>query len=149
LFNALKTGEATPTTVEKLRAAFEPFLGDPLAVDDLGKQLTPHRLNTIVRTNSTEAFNEGLKHSLDQEVADGDIIGWEYSAILDGRQTDICEHLDELIFKPDSPSLQAMTPPNHFNCRSVLIPVPVEEAPVRFITEEEVGKAEDLKGDEF
>ena len=150
LFNSIKTGEPTGTTIQKLRDAFEPYLGDPDAIDPESlAQAQPYRLETIVRTNTTEAFNEGLKDSLDPEVQDGYIIGWEYSAILDSRTTDVCRYLDGKIFRPDSASFQYMTPPNHFNCRSTIIPITKDEGPVRFITEQEIGRATDLKGDQF
>jgi len=150
LFNAIKTGEATSDTVEKLQAVFEPYVGNDRALDpDSLEQLEPYRLETIIRTNATEAFNEGLKDALDPEVASGHVIAFEYSAILDGRTTEICRHLDGQMFRPDSPSLQAFTPPNHFTCRSLIIPVTKNEGPVRFITQAEIGKALDLKGPEF
>ena len=49
----------------------------------------------------------------------GFVVAFEYSAILDDRVTDICEHLNGKILKDFS----NYTPPNHFNCRSLLFAV--------------------------
>jgi SPP1 gp7 family putative phage head morphogenesis protein len=150
LMNALKTGQGTQETIQQLRAIFEPYLGDPLVIDPAKKAVTqPFRLETIIRTNTTEAVNKGFKDSVDREVASGHVIGWEYSAIIDTRQTEVCEHLDEEILMPDSDALERLTPPNHFNCRSVLIPVTKDEAPVEFITETDIGRGLQLKAKGF
>ncbi|OQC23315.1 MAG: hypothetical protein BWX71_02101 [Deltaproteobacteria bacterium ADurb.Bin072] len=49
----------------------------------------------------------------------GFVEAFEYSAILDDRTSEVCEALDGKILR-DFGSLQ---PPNHFMCRSLLIPV--------------------------
>jgi SPP1 gp7 family putative phage head morphogenesis protein len=86
-----------------------------------------HRLNTIIRTNSFEAINEGRKAYFQDPALGGFVEAYEYSAILDGRTTAICSSLGN----PDNPQTHAVgnpvwdsiTPPNHFNCRSILVPL--------------------------
>ena len=51
--------------------------------------------------------------------------GFRYSAILDSRTTEVCRFLDGKIFKPTDPELASLTPPNHFNCRSSIVPLVV------------------------
>lgn len=146
LMNAIKTGEAPDEISRKLAEVFEPFVGDPASLTPVGVgQIQPFRLDTILRTNSTEAFNEGIKDSVDSEVEEGTVIGFEYSAIIDGRQTDVCDFLDEKKFRPRGTALNSLTPPNHFNCRSVLIPITREEGPVRFIDDAQIGRGKKLK----
>lgn len=88
------------------------------------------RVETIVRTNINTAFNEARARSYEEL---GDIIqGYFYSAILDGRTSDICLNLDSgrnnIIYKPNE--LRNILPPNHFNERSTVVPVFVgEEVP--------------------
>jgi len=150
LWNAMKTGESSTETIRKLQDLFVPYLGDPLELDpDKEEQVMPYRLNTILRTNATEAFTEGMKDAVEDQVTSGYVIGWQYSAILDERTTEVCRYLDTLLFRPDSDALAQLTPPNHFNCRALLIPITREEAPVLFATPGEIGKGLTLKATGF
>jgi len=80
-------------------------------------------LNTLVRTNTFEALNEArFAEFTDPEVGDF-VQALEYSAVLDSSTTEICAHLNGKIYVTESPRWDAIRPPNHFNCRSVLIPV--------------------------
>lgn len=85
--------------------------------------LTAHHLETVIRTNYFEAVNEArFSYFTDPEISDF-VEALEYSAILDSRTTRICEHLDGRIFSANSPQWERYRPPNHYNCRSLLIAV--------------------------
>lgn len=91
-------------------------------VDSIGRAVNvPSRLETIARTNITEATNLSRVALFGSPEFQGFVVAMEYSAILDERTTEICEHLHGKIFK----DWADLTPPNHFNCRSVLVPVTV------------------------
>lgn len=80
-------------------------------------------LNTLVRTNTFEALNEArYAEFTDPAVADF-VEALEYAAVLDGSTTTICRELNGKIYRADSPEWDSIRPPNHFNCRSVLVPV--------------------------
>ena len=106
---------------------------DGLSVKDMAKQsrealkgytsATPHRIETSVRTLSSKAFNEGRDREF-RELSDF-IQGFQFSAIMDGRTSDICTQLDEKVFPPDEADYYK--PPLHFNCRSLLVPVFIDE----------------------
>lgn len=85
------------------------------------------RMETIVRTNSFEAINEARYAYFTDPALGGFVEALEYSAILDDRTTDICEALDGHVHPSDSDFWTTYTPPNHFNCRSILIPVTVND----------------------
>lgn len=146
LYNGIKTGIPSTDVIRELKELFDEYLGDPTAIAP-GKeeQAQPYRLETILRTNSNEAYNEGLKDGVDEEVDSGFVIGFLSSAILDGRQTEVCEFLDGLIFRPDTEDLNKLTPPRHFNCRTILIPITKDEGPVTFITAAQVGRGLQLQ----
>ena len=114
ILSGLKTGKATTTIMDDVLAAFLPWLGDSSVIKD-EKQLEPYRLETIVRTNNTTAYNHGRL----TEFMAADVLpflkGVKYSAILDTRTTEVCRFLDGKIFKPGSPDLEALLPPNHYN----------------------------------
>lgn len=86
------------------------------ALDIDGNALSETSLERFSRTKITEVMNRGRKDYFDE----GDIVqGYQYSAILDDRTSQICETLNGKIFTKES----APTPPMHWNCRSVLIPI--------------------------
>lgn len=148
LLKGLETGEPIEETQERIRKVYEPWTGDPTVIRD-GKQVEPHRLETLVRTNNTGAYNQGRLVGA-QDLSDF-LTGMQYSAILDSRTTQVCQHLDGLVFRMNDPALKRLAPPNHHQCRSVLVPVtldiPVSENTserTHFITEQERGRAREL-----
>lgn len=80
-------------------------------------------LDTLSRTNLFEAMNEARYAEFTDPELGGFVVALQYSAILDDRTTDICEALDGKTWAEDSPMWDQFRPPNHYNCRSVLIPV--------------------------
>ncbi len=150
ILNGIKTGEASSVIAGKLLETFIPFIGDDTVLKD-ARVLTPHRLETIVRTNTTAAYNHGrLTYFVDKDVLPF-LKGVRYSAILDERTTPVCNHLHGKVFKPGSPDLEALLPPNHFNCRSVVVPIVAGERidVSEFITPSEIGQARELADAKF
>jgi SPP1 gp7 family putative phage head morphogenesis protein len=86
-------------------------------------ELTLGRVRTAVRTNVFDAFNEARFDYFTDPSLNGFVEALEYSAILDDNTTDICEELDGSTYPADSDFWSQYTPPNHFNCRSILIPL--------------------------
>jgi SPP1 gp7 family putative phage head morphogenesis protein len=83
----------------------------------------PAYLNTLVRTNTFEALNEArFAEFTDPAVAEF-VQAMEYAAVLDSSTTEICRELNGKVYRSDSPEWDEIRPPNHFNCRSVLVPV--------------------------
>lgn len=52
---------------------------------------------------------------------------FQYSAVIDSRTTPICLSLDKQIFKPNDPRAAELRPPNHWGCRSILVPITLNE----------------------
>ena len=148
LLRAIETGEIARETRGKLAALFEPYIGDPTVLRD-GKPIKPAQLETVVRTNATDAFNRGR---IIEGRQSGDLLqGFAYSAIIDERTTEVCQTLDGRVFKPNDPALDSLKPPRHFNCRSILVPVvvgvTVNESD--FITPGQIGRGTELSGKAF
>lgn len=81
------------------------------------------RIETIARTTVSTAYNEGRTQQF-INIQD-DIQAYQFSSVLDGRTSNICERLNGKILKPNEISLYQ--PPLHFNCRSLLVPVFTDE----------------------
>jgi SPP1 gp7 family putative phage head morphogenesis protein len=79
----------------------------------------PARLENIVRTNDSYAWNEARQALFTDPELRGFVQAFEYSAVLDDRTTDICEELNGLVER----DWAEYTPPNHFQCRSILVPI--------------------------
>lgn len=90
--------------------------------EELGASVIPN-LSTVIRTTMFEAINEARYEIFSDPSLDGFVEALEYSATLDDRTTDICQSLDGKIYPTDSDVWDIYTPPNHFNCRSIVIPV--------------------------
>jgi len=80
-------------------------------------------LDTLSRTNLFEAMNEARYAEFTDPELGGFVVALEYSAILDERTTEICQALNGNTWAEDSDVWDQYRPPNHYNCRSVLIPV--------------------------
>ena len=82
-------------------------------------------LNTLVRTNVFESLNEARYQEFTDPALGDFVQAFEYAAVMDSSTTDICRELEGKIFAKDSPEWDEYRPPNHFNCRSVLIPITI------------------------
>lgn len=80
-------------------------------------------LNTLTRTNIFESLNEARFAAFTDPELNGFVEALEYSAILDDRTTEICQQLEGYTASSDSDEWDTYRPPNHYNCRSVLVPV--------------------------
>lgn len=148
LIHAVTVGQPMRQTITRLEEAFNPFIGDPQVISD-GKVVSRFRLETIVRTNATDAFNNGR---LVQARQAGELLqGFEYSATLDARTTDVCNYLHGKKFRPNDGTADNLSPPRHFNCRSILLPIPAQERvdPGSYIKPKEVVRATALSGKGF
>lgn len=84
-------------------------------------------LDTLARTTIYEAMNEA-RFAEFTDPALGDFVkAMAYSAVLDDRTTEICAELNGDVFLSDSPLWDTFRPPNHFNCRSILVPITAED----------------------
>jgi SPP1 gp7 family putative phage head morphogenesis protein len=90
------------------------------------------RIEQIVRTTINKAYNE-VRASEYKSMA-SEIQAYQFSAIIDSRTSDICAELDGKIFPPAD--LDYYNPPLHPNCRSLIVPI--------FIDEEMPEKGDDL-----
>jgi SPP1 gp7 family putative phage head morphogenesis protein len=93
------------------------------ALDLASEEAAAAYLNTLARTNLFEAMNESRYAEFTDPALDGFVVAFRYSAILDDRTTDVCTALHGNTWSADSDVWDAYRPPNHFNCRSVLIPI--------------------------
>ena len=80
-------------------------------------------LETLSKTNLFDAFNEGRFAEFTDPALEGFVEALEYSAVLDERTTEICQELDGNVWNADNPLWDSYRPPNHFNCRSILVAV--------------------------
>lgn len=87
-------------------------------------------LERYSRTKTTEVMNQARKAFFEDS---GVVSGYQYSAVMDAATTDICQGLHGKKFKKGTEP----TPPMHFNCRSVLIPITIYE---EFKPDTKVGK---------
>ena len=89
-------------------------------VDAAGRTINvAARLENIARTNTAEAINQSRMSLFGDPSLKGFVRAYEYSAVLDGRVTDICSTLHGQVKR----NWDNYLPPNHYQCRSVLVAV--------------------------
>jgi SPP1 gp7 family putative phage head morphogenesis protein len=71
--------------------------------------------------NTSASFNYARQAFFESPENKGFIVAYQYSAIMDRATTPICRALDGRINR----DFGRYKPPNHFLCRSVLIPITV------------------------
>ncbi len=80
------------------------------------RELSEVQLERFARTKHTELLNNGRLAFFE---GTGVVTGYQYSAVLDDRTSDICSGLHGKKFAAGDEPI----PPLHFNCRSLLIPI--------------------------
>jgi SPP1 gp7 family putative phage head morphogenesis protein len=111
LMDGIRTGASLKDIISMLE--------DEYTAWDMMDAVGGGRIETIVRTNTLAAFNEARGQQF-SKLGDA-IIGYQYSAIMDSRVSEICAVLDEKFITPAEYS--QFNPPNHYNCRSILVPI--------------------------
>jgi len=81
------------------------------------------RSATIARTNVSDLYNFARFSVFDSPAMREWVTAFQYSAIMDGRTTELCRGLHGRIFTREDLIQTGLIPPNHFNCRSTLLPV--------------------------
>lgn len=109
VYNSIKGSWSIDETVQRIEELEE-------------SELLP-TIPTIVRTSTFESLNEARVNYFTDPQLGGFVEALQYSAIIDGATTEICASLDGKIYPVDSPEWQSYKPPNHFNCRSILVAV--------------------------
>jgi SPP1 gp7 family putative phage head morphogenesis protein len=148
ILDAVTNGEPLEVTIQKAQELFLPYLGAEEGVD--AEVVKPYRLETILRTNVTDAYNQGrLAMMMDPETLPY-LAAVKFSAILDTRTTEQCRLMHGKFFRRADPELRRAAPPLHFNCRSILIPItkgageaiPIPEGD--FVTPSLLGQVQEL-----
>ena len=113
--------------INNLRKMLGPIIGGTIIDPKTGRVIfdleDQARLETISRTNINNVFNQAKISVYTDPALDNFVKAFEYSAILDTRTTDFCRKFDGFIRSTKDPIWREITPPNHFNCRSTLIPI--------------------------
>lgn len=94
--------------------------------DTLTKDRKKYSL-TIARTNASDMYNNGRMNMFFSDDVDPYVEAYMYTAVIDGNTTEFCRlHDKQIIYKGDA-RFTSVTPPNHFNCRSTLMPIFIGE----------------------
>jgi len=126
LETGLARGSSVPSIMGQVDNVFSKYVmtGEIRVDPQTGKTIlrTPGRLETIVRTNLAEAYNSGRMALYSDPDVEDVVEALQYSAIIDSRTTEFCRSYDGFTRPPSDPAWQEIVPPNHFNCRSIVVP---------------------------
>lgn len=124
LLDGIDKGLSTDEIVFKLEEFFD---ADYDWIKQPGADIVGHRLETITRTNINKAYNFGRRRFFESPALADFVTGYQFSAILDARTTPICTSLDGKTYKINDPYINVVTAPLHFRCRSLWIPITINE----------------------
>lgn len=119
LQTGIKQGQSAREVQGKLKDIFDVYIPTGEVKD--GKVVSPARLETIVRTNVSDAVNQGRESVINNPLVKNFVPFVLWSAIIDQRTTEYCEWMDGREFRHNDPLLNS--PPAHFNCRSIIVPI--------------------------
>lgn len=134
LLSGIKYSKSKEQTIQDIYKAFATagLLTEDQVIEALGQAVQLEnpgaRLRTVVRTNTFDAINEARYNYFTDAELGGFVSALQYSAILDSRTTAICTALDDVAMRSDR--WEELRPPNHFNCRSLLVPVTTRDTDV-------------------
>ena len=148
LYTGMKNGSTTPEIMFSLDQFFKKFANPGVLETKEGKLLTPYHLENVVRTNFSDAYNQGRQDMMEDPDVKDIMAGEMFSAIMDARTTDICASLDGQVFIYGDPDIARFTPPLHYQCRSQLVPVTKYES-FEPIKSELKARALPMKGKDF
>jgi len=89
----------------------------------IGDAILDYHAETVFRTNMMDAYNKGRKKMYQDPDVRKYFPALQYTAIMDGRTTEICEGYDDLVFLNEDPIWDKIWPPNHHNCRSTVVTI--------------------------
>lgn len=138
VFSAIDRAIADGTTLEDFKTEAGAQLAESWGGEDAPK------METIFRTNVMSAYNGGRHEVLSHPAVKKARPYLRFDAVTDSRISPICEALDGTVLPADDPFWRNHTPPLHFACRSVLVPLDVNEAEDEGISE----KAPEVDADE-
>jgi phage gp29-like protein len=137
LINAIDTGQSIPNTIKAIEDAYRPYLEDGSAIVDR-KQLEPFRLEAIVRTNMSQAYNQGRRAiGEDPDVKDF-VLGYQFSEIIDSRTAEVSISADGNTIRIDDPRLPELTYPLHWNDRGLFVFITSDEVPIEWTSDAEL-----------
>lgn len=154
LLEHIKGGRPLIETIGNLRSVFEPWVGDPTKIGPSGQIgigfppgtmapeniLMAFRLENVIRTETTTAMSQG-------RLAIGDaageyVIGYSLSPILDQRTSAPCKKIGEteggFILKKEDGNIVKLTPPLHYQCRTIPVFITTDDLPVEWSTQAEI-----------
>jgi len=127
LQSGLLAGKSTSQIVSDLEDVFTTY--GLFTVGFFPKEGLTGRLLTVTRTNLSTAYNLGRMESFNDPGVKEDLAALQYSAIIDTNTTDFCLTYDNRVYKATDSLWDWLTPPNHFNCRSIVFPVFIQDDP--------------------
>ncbi|MAH50655.1 hypothetical protein CMI37_32850 [Candidatus Pacearchaeota archaeon] len=153
LLDSIVKGHSIPQTTLQIQGAFNPYVADGSEIEvtrtGKAKLVTDYRATTLVRTATLGAYNYGRREiGEDKDVKDF-MIGYQVSSILDERTTEVCELVAEYeptIKVENIGMINELTPPLHFNCRSILVFLTKDDQPIQWSSDAILSEIIDMSG---
>ena len=145
LLDGIKSGKSASEITKEIEKVFNPYTatGTTMVGD---KVIEAYNMRTIARTATLGAYNFGRRSIGEDKDLEGFVLGYRLSPVLDERTSDICQFVGRnpiIIRIEDKENISRLTPPLHYNCRTIMVFITPDDEPVPFTNESILGE---LKG---
>ncbi len=108
-------------------------------LDDVAGQVgltdtDPFYWETVFRTNVQTAYGAGKYEIMRNPEVEAAMGYYQYLSVMDSAVTELCQSLHGLVWAADDPAVSKFWPPNHFNCRSTMVPLTLDEIEAEGLT---------------
>ena len=142
LVEGLRNGLSSSELALQIDDVFSAWTAGGTMLNPAGKLIKDYNLRTIARTASIGAYNFGKRAVGQDKDLQGFVVGFGLSPVLDSKTSDICRTVARTRPKikiGDQQTLNRLSPPLHFNCRTILYYLTVDDEPIQFSPSEELG----------
>lgn len=122
VWRSIESAVTNGTTLEDFRQDIGTKLYSAWGGDD------PARLENVFRTSIQSAYSAGRYVQNNKPEVKATHPYSRFSAVIDGRTSDICEALDGTVLPSDDDFWASHQPPLHYQCRSDVTAMTAEEA---------------------
>lgn len=137
LINAIDVGQSVPNTVKAIEDAYIPYLSDETVISK-GKLLEPFRLEAIIRTNMSQAYNQGRRAIGEDPDLAGFVLGYQFSEIIDSRTVAVSKFADKKTIRVNDPRLPELTYPLHWQERGLFVYITSDMQPIAWTSDAEL-----------
>jgi phage gp29-like protein len=148
LMDAIRSGKSTSEIMIEIEKTFDPYTATGSGISaTTGNVIESYTLRTITRTATLGSYNFGRRSRYEDADLKDFVLGYKLSPVLDERTTEICQLIAReniQIRIEDQENIARLTPPLHYNCRTIIVAITTLDEPIAFTDPSVLGQIKGL-----